>query len=277
MANSFHSSNKSGFKSMLEMRVAASMQNFFPAPFGKTSSDKLEDNESLPGIPDPDKFDNGSTGVKYTILRGMKDVSMQLETNIEKVLKDYPDAKQMARDMLLNAKRFVIDLMNYMSQDYSSWKLRGYTKREAWRMTCRSVHRILDDLQGARMMGRDAGNGSELDRVTATYIWAMTKAHEVMDEYLKYQFFEHPAIAAVLARHLAATAVFPDEQLPAKLHALDIRVTAISKKVDSLESKSNHKYTKFVDMEPTPTPVPPIPSPQPPSILKSKNGQWGGR
>lgn len=46
VANSFHSSNKSGFKSMLETRVAASMQNFFPAPFGKTASDKLDDSET---------------------------------------------------------------------------------------------------------------------------------------------------------------------------------------------------------------------------------------
>jgi hypothetical protein len=87
---------------MLETRVVASMQKFFPASFRKTSGDKLEDNESLLGI--SDKFDNGSMGVKYKILHGMKDVSMQLETNIEKVLKDYADAKQMARDMLLNSK-----------------------------------------------------------------------------------------------------------------------------------------------------------------------------
>jgi hypothetical protein len=49
MANSFHSSHKSGFKSMLETRVAASMQNIFPAPFGKTAGEKLDDNESLLG------------------------------------------------------------------------------------------------------------------------------------------------------------------------------------------------------------------------------------
>ncbi len=68
-------------------------------------------------------------------------------------------------------------------------------------MTCRSVHHILDDLQGAWMTGRDAGDGCEIDRMTATYIWATAKAHQVMDDYLKYQFFEHPAIAAVLAQH----------------------------------------------------------------------------
>jgi len=233
VANSFHSSNKSGFKSMLETRVAASMQNYFPAPFGKVAGEKIEDSESLPGISDPDKFDNGSTGVRYKILRGMKDVSLQLESNIDKVLRDYPDAKQMARDLLLNSKRFVIDLLNFMSQDYNSWKLHGYTKKEAWKMTCRSIHRILDDLQGARMTGRDAGDGSDIDRVTATYIWATAKAHEVMDDYLKYQFFEHPAIGAMLARHLAATAVLPDENLSNKLRIVDDKLTKLTAKVDS--------------------------------------------
>ncbi len=139
MANSFHSSNKSGFKSMLQTRVSASMQNFFPAPFGRTASDKI-DSEALPGILDPDKFDNGSTGVCYKILRRMKDVKAQLKLNIDKVLRDYPDARQMAKDLLLNAKCFVIDLLNFMSQDYNSWKLRGNTKCEAWKMTCKSVH-----------------------------------------------------------------------------------------------------------------------------------------
>jgi hypothetical protein len=33
IANSFHNSNKFSFQSMLETRVAASMQNYFPAPF----------------------------------------------------------------------------------------------------------------------------------------------------------------------------------------------------------------------------------------------------
>ncbi len=120
VANSFHSSQKSGFKSMMETHIAASMQNFFPAPFGKTTGDKLDDNESLPGIPDPGKFDNGSAGIKYKILRGMKDVGSQLEANIDKVLRDCPDAKETARDLLLNSKGFIIDLMNFMSQDFNS-------------------------------------------------------------------------------------------------------------------------------------------------------------
>lgn len=129
-------------------------------------------------------------------------------------------------------------------------------------MTCRSVHRILDDLQGARMTGRDAGDGCEVDRMTATYIWATAKTHEIMDEYLKYQFFEHPAIAAVLARHLAATAVLPDETLSSKVQQLDNKLNKLITKVDSIESKVNFK-PKFSDGT--------VPSP----ILKQKNGGRG--
>jgi hypothetical protein len=252
---------------MLETRVAALMQNFFPAPFGKSTGDKIEDGETLPGISNPDKFDNGATGMQYKILRGMKDVSCQLEMTIDKVLRDYPDARQMARDLLLNSKWFVIDLLNFMLQDFNSWKLRGYSKQEAWRMTCWSIiHRILDD-QGARMSGRDAGDGQELTRMTATYIWATAKAHEVMDDYLKYQFFEHPAIAAVLARHLAASAVLPDDQLSSKVQALDMKLNKLMTKVDSIESKVNAR-TRFTDCPPN--------SPIQSSLRSAKNGGWGG-
>jgi hypothetical protein len=97
-----------------------------------------------------------------------------------------------------------------------------------------------------------------------------------MDEYLKYQFFEHPAIAAVLARHLAATAVLPDEQLPEKIRSLEQALTKLSSKVDGLESWKNSKATKFVDFTAIPVPVSPSAMTSPSPVLKSKNCFGGG-
>jgi hypothetical protein len=148
--------------------------------------------------------------------------------------------------------------MNFMSQDYNSWKLRAYTKKEAWKMACRSIHSILDDMQGACMTGQEAGDGCEIDHMTATYIWATAKAHEVMDDYLKYQFFEHPAIAAVLARHLAASTSLPDKNISSKLRQLETTLTKLSSKVDGIESKTNAQ-TKFSEST----------SPRPPSPTQS--------
>lgn len=108
-------------------------------------------------------------------------------------------------------------------------------------MTCQSVHHFLDDLQGARMSCHDAGDGSDVDRMTATNMWATAKAHGVMEDYLKNQFFEHLAIAAILARHLAVTSVLPDDNLSSKLQALESKFNKLSSKVDSFESKHYNK------------------------------------
>jgi hypothetical protein len=99
--------------------------------------------------------------------------------------------------------------------------------------------------------------------MTATYIWATAKAHEVMDDYLKFQFFEHPAIAAVLARHLAATAVLPNENVANKLQAIDNRVLKLTAKVDSIESKfNNNKQVHIADPPRSDSPAPTRPNPK---------------
>jgi hypothetical protein len=58
-----------------------------------------------------------------------------------------------------------------------------------------------------------------------------------MAEYLKHQFYEHPSIAAVLARYLADNYVKPDEVIGSKLKDLEKAMKTYSSKVDYLISK----------------------------------------
>jgi len=76
--SAFYSQQRSGFTSMYEARVAASVQNLFPMVFGRSESAGLDASASLPALSDPDKWDNGSTGLKYQLLRGMADVEYQI-------------------------------------------------------------------------------------------------------------------------------------------------------------------------------------------------------
>jgi hypothetical protein len=92
-----------------------------------------------------------------------------------------------------------------------------------------------------------------------------------MDDYLKYQFFEHPAIAAVLARHLAATAVLPNDQLSSKFRNLETTVTKLLAKVDGIQSKVNQK--KVIIADPSTDGTSPVPTTFKSS---SKNGYRGG-
>ena len=82
----FHSQQKTGFTSMYEARVAASIQNVFPMVFGWTTSTGMDDSEFIPAIQDPNRWDNGVTGIKHQITRGMADVEYQLESMIDTVL-----------------------------------------------------------------------------------------------------------------------------------------------------------------------------------------------
>jgi hypothetical protein len=103
---------------MYEARVVASMQNLFPMVFGQPSSSGLDDSEFLPALQDPGKWDNGITGLQHQLSRNMSNVEFQIESIIDSILLDYPEARQIAKDYLYKAKHFVTDLCNFISQDY---------------------------------------------------------------------------------------------------------------------------------------------------------------
>lgn len=235
--SAFYSQQKSGFTSMYEARVAASVQNLFPMVFGRSDAAGMDASDSLPAISDPDKWDNGATGLCYQITRSMGDVEYQLESTLDTVLADYSEARQIARECLFKAKRFVMELCAFMSQDYQKWKFRGHTKRDAWKMTAVSVRRIFEEIHSERVVARDVYDQSDKDFSTARFLWATWKAHVVMARYLKHQFYEHPSIAAVLARHLADNYVKPDEAMGSKLKDLEKAMKTYSAKVDYLISK----------------------------------------
>jgi hypothetical protein len=54
-------------------------------------------------------------------------------------------------------------------------------------------------------------------------MWATLWAHMVMEEYSRRNFFEHPSISAVIARHLAANHTKPDATLEDRFRKLEER------------------------------------------------------
>ena len=70
-------------------------------------------------------------------------------------------------------------------------------------------------------------------------MWATLRAHHLMAEYTKRNFYEHPSVSAVIARHLAANHTRPedaDSKLVSRVKALETQLTAMVSKIDKLES-----------------------------------------
>jgi hypothetical protein len=240
----FSHSIKAGFSTYVEAQLAVSFKNLFPAVFGKGGSASMDDSECLPAIANGDKWNNGSTGIHHQLMRNMNDVSYQLDSSIKKVLKDHPEGRQLAIDCVTASKRFVIDLIAFMSQEYATWQQRGFSKKEAWRIVCQIIRRIFEDLQSARISARNRQDLEDADFTTASFLYATLRCHGVMEGYVRHQFHAHPHVASVITRHLAANFVKPEDTKESKIAALEAKVSGLASTVDSNTSKLNAMISK---------------------------------
>ncbi len=147
-------------------------------------SSGLDDSEFLPAIQDPDKWDNGITGLRYQISRSMVDVEYQIKSSIDSILGDFPEPRQIARDCLYKAKRFVTELCTFITQDYQKWHHRGHSKKESWQMATVCIWRIFEEIHSQCVIARDVLDLSDLDFSCAKYLWATWKVHETMATYV---------------------------------------------------------------------------------------------
>jgi uncharacterized coiled-coil protein SlyX len=232
----FHNQQKTGFVSMYETRVAVSTQNLLPTVFGRSNSSGLDDYEFLPALPSPDKWDSGSTGLRYQIDKSLVDVILQVESAINSILDLHIEARQIATECLIESKRFISELSHFISQDYSCWLHRGHSKREAWKITSVCVRCVFESLHSERIIAKDILDQSDADFSTAKYLWATWKAHGIMAGYLRTRFYEHPAITAVISRHLADNYVKPDDTHGTKISALEKQLEKQTKTIATIEA-----------------------------------------
>ncbi len=232
-----HNAEKAGYATYYEMKVAASFNNLFPLIFGKAGAGGLDDSDILPGVTTGEKWNNGSTGLQHQIMCKMNEDSYQLDTNIKQVYRNHPEARQQAIDCVTASKRFVIDFIAFISQEYSTWQTRGFSKKEAWRVVCQIVRRVFEDLESARVSAHHVRDKGNMDYISAGIIFATLKCHDIMTQYVQHQFHEHPAVSSVITRHLAANFVKPEQGQDTKISKLEAKVNACMTKLDSLESK----------------------------------------
>jgi hypothetical protein len=160
-----------------------------------------------------------------------------------------------------------MELCQFITLDFQKWKHRGHSKKDAWKMTAVCVRRIFEELYSERVVARDVYDQANPTFTTGKYLWATWKAHAVMARYLKHQFYEHPSISAVLARHLADNYVKPDDAQGTKIKALENQIKHLETTQSTLQSKYDTLRVAFNNMnslllkDPDPTPVQPAKQP----------------
>jgi hypothetical protein len=233
-----YNSQKNKFNNLYDSKVLASYLNLFPTIFGRSSADGLDTSKTLPGLTTPDKWDNnGVTGLRFQLAWEIINVDTQLTNAIFVAFCDSPEAAGLAKELLYRSRKFVNDLGNFISQDYAFWLAKGYAKSGSWELTCCSVRRLYEDIHQVRIIARDIRDLEDPASTTALVLWATLRTHVVMEEYTRRNFYEHPSILAVIARHLAANHTKPDDSLEVKMRKLEEKMLEQKRCIDSLESR----------------------------------------
>ncbi len=233
-----YNSQKNQFNNLYDSKVLSSCQNLFPTVFGRSSSDGLDTSRTLPGLTSADKWDNnGVTGLRFQLARELINLDTQLNSAISVAFRDLPDAAALAKELLYRSKKFVTDLSNFISQDFNFWRAKGYDKKSSWELTCCSVRRLYEDIHQVRIIARDVRDLDDMGATTSLILWATLRSHKVMEDYTRRNFYEHPSISAVIARHLAANHTKPDDALELRVRKLEDRLQDYSRRFDQLESR----------------------------------------
>jgi hypothetical protein len=242
-----YNSQKNGFDTTYESRIISSMQNLFPNLFGKSSSDGLDTSRALPGLQTPEKWNSeGVTGLQLQVERELPNVDLQFRNAIASTFEDNAEARDLALELLYRSKKFALDLCNFIQRDFEFWRHKKYTRKDAWELTSLSVRRIFEDIHVVRVVGRDSRDLRNPTLTATQVMWATLRAHTVMEEYSRRNFFEHPSISAVIARHLASNHTKPDATLEDRFRKFEERFDKLLRKVDGLESRLNNLDPKNV-------------------------------
>lgn len=200
-----YNSQRNGFETVYEPGIISSMQNLFPNLFGKSSADGMDTSQTLPALQSIDKWNwNGVTGLQLQVERELPNVDLQFCNAIASTFDNSPEARDLALELFYRSKEFALDLSKFMQRDFDIWKNKGYSKTEAWDLTCLSVRCIFEDIHVVRVVGRDSRDLKNPALTATQILWATLRSHLVMEEYSRRNFFEHPSISVVIAPHLAS-------------------------------------------------------------------------
>lgn len=241
---------------LIQAKLLVSFQNQVPLFFGKGSPNKTSALNALPTARDWEE-DDGTSGAKHDLDRALPSINKQLQSYIDVYLgEDQHEARALANRCLSQSLLFIHKLSDFITRSYRTMMLLKYDAVKSWTFLMRQVKRIWEDIGRARACCVDLGSPTDLEEVgggvfqnhnAALAMWGVLKAHDVMNDYLRHNFEDHPSIAAEQVRWVTRNVMGGDKQSSdSDVKTLEGRISKGEKAVAALKT-SLDKITTRVD------------------------------
>jgi hypothetical protein len=134
-----------------------------------------------------------------------------------------------------------------------------YDVVKSWTFLMRQVKRIWEDIGracaccvdlGSPTDAEEAGGGVFQNHNAALAMWGVIKAHDIMNEYLRHNFEDHPSIAAEQVRWVTRNVMGGEKNgADSDVKSLEGRLTKSEKAMAALKTRVDKDTTRIDTLE----------------------------
>jgi hypothetical protein len=150
-----------------------------------------------------------------------------------------------SRLALTESMGWIEGFITFMDTYYRELTKAKFGSAKAWHVTTRLAKRVLDEVGTTRQSAQGGFEAGNAVKICQNIVWAVLKAHDVMAEYKRLSFKNHPSVATELVKFLAINTSFESiEKLVAQTKVLETEVSELKKQVTASVKSSASSANK---------------------------------
>jgi hypothetical protein len=159
----------------------------------------------LKKLPTHAEWGSGGCGLKEKFTEDLASVEQAFYQQIDDQLEAGSVAHATAMLCLAQTVAWIGDFKHFVDETFASLtRHRQFSDANAWSLTTKLMHRVFSDLHAARAGVIPSLKPGDNASICSHILWGVFCTHDVMAEYRKMKFRDHPAISSEYVKFLAS-------------------------------------------------------------------------
>ena len=192
-----------------EARAIYSMKNEFPQLLYKDFPGTGRDPSFLTAMKEFADWETPETGVRDRILNRLGNMNSMFGEQIATTMSAEPEARALALSMLSVSVGCCRELVTYFDETMNELTIKSkFTTRKAFSLVTQVVRRFFMDLYKVRAQVYSSLSTTDSAGQCAWILYGVLRTHDVMTEYVKARFKNHPSVSSEYIRFLSTNSGF---------------------------------------------------------------------
>jgi hypothetical protein len=212
-----------------------SFDSKIPKFFSRSHGHKVvkADGSFLDSIASYQEWDDPGTGYRLRLQEELSNFEDIHGTYLEEYFAyETGQGYSISRLALTESMGWIDGFITFIDTYYRELTKAKFGAAKAWHVTTRLAKRVLDDVGTIRQSAQGGFEAGNAVKICQNIVWAVLKAHDVMAEYKRLSFKNHPSVATELVKFLAINTSFEAiEKLVTQTKVLECEVCEMKKQV----------------------------------------------